>query len=117
MVVQLKVRLAEEWCDMPKIKDIIAAGGVLPALASGAMGKENRGFAAGLLPGLLYRDNYQDKEEERQKQEAEAAAAAQVAARGGMKKGGKVKKYAGGGSVSKRADGCAQRGKTRGKMI
>ena len=31
--------------------------------------------------------------------------------RGGMKKGGTVK------SVSKRADGCAQRGKTRGKMI
>ena len=35
----------------------------------------------------------------------------------GMKKGGKVKKMAAGGSVSKRADGCAQRGKTRGKMV
>lgn len=38
----------------------------------------------------------------------------------GMKKGGKVKKYAKGGSVSsasKRADGCAQRGKTRGRMV
>jgi hypothetical protein len=37
----------------------------------------------------------------------------------GMKKGGKVKKYASGGSVSsasKRADGIAQRGKTRGRM-
>ena len=30
----------------------------------------------------------------------------------GMKKGGKVKKYAKGGSI----DGCAQRGKTRGMM-
>ena len=39
------------------------------------------------------------------------------AAAPGMKKGGKVKKYAKGGSVSKRADGCAQRGKTRGKMV
>lgn len=29
----------------------------------------------------------------------------------GMKKGGKV------GSASKRADGCAQRGKTKGKMV
>ena len=29
----------------------------------------------------------------------------------GMKKGGKV------GSASKRADGCAQRGKTRGKIV
>jgi hypothetical protein len=33
-----------------------------------------------------------------------------------MKKGGAVKKYAAGGSVSSRADGIAQRGKTRGKM-
>ncbi len=34
----------------------------------------------------------------------------------GMKKGGAVKKMAAGGSASKRADGCAIRGKTRGKM-
>jgi len=34
-----------------------------------------------------------------------------------FKKGGKVKKMSSGGSTaSKRADGCAQRGKTRGKM-
>jgi hypothetical protein len=33
-----------------------------------------------------------------------------------MKKGGAIKKYAAGGSVSSRADGIAQRGKTRGKM-
>jgi hypothetical protein len=33
-----------------------------------------------------------------------------------MKKGGAVKKYASGGSVSSRADGIAQRGKTRGRM-
>lgn len=38
----------------------------------------------------------------------------------GMKKGGKVKKMASGGKVSSassRADGCAQRGKTRGRMV
>lgn len=35
----------------------------------------------------------------------------------GMKKGGKVKKMASGGSASSRADGCAQRGKTRGMML
>ena len=34
----------------------------------------------------------------------------------GYKKGGAVKKMANGGSVSSRADGIAQRGKTRGKM-
>lgn len=33
-----------------------------------------------------------------------------------FKKGGKIKKYAKGGSVSSRGDGCAQRGKTRGMM-
>jgi len=41
-------------------------------------------------------------------------------AREGMKKGGTVKKYASGGSVSsasKRADGIAQRGKTRGRVV
>ena len=40
-------------------------------------------------------------------------------AEAGMKYGGKVKKMAGGGmtkSASSRADGCAVRGKTRGKM-
>jgi hypothetical protein len=43
-----------------------------------------------------------------------------AAAEGGMKKGGKVKKMAKGGSVgsaSKRADGIASRGKTRGRMV
>jgi phage/plasmid-associated DNA primase len=38
----------------------------------------------------------------------------------GMKKGGAVKKMASGGKVSsasKRADGCAIRGKTKGRMI
>lgn len=34
-----------------------------------------------------------------------------------MKKGGTVKKFASGGSVSSRADGCCERGKTRGKMV
>jgi hypothetical protein len=34
-----------------------------------------------------------------------------------MKKGGKVKKMAAGGSVSKRADGCATKGKTKGRFV
>ena len=34
-----------------------------------------------------------------------------------MKKGGGVKKMAAGGSASSRADGIAQRGKTKGKML
>jgi archaeosine-15-forming tRNA-guanine transglycosylase len=38
----------------------------------------------------------------------------------GYKKGGKIKKMASGGKVSsasKRADGCATKGKTKGKML
>ena len=36
----------------------------------------------------------------------------------GMKKGGKVKKMAKGGSTtSKRADGCATKGKTKGRFV
>ena len=34
-----------------------------------------------------------------------------------MRRGGKVKKMASGGSASKRADGCAIKGKTKGKMV
>jgi len=34
-----------------------------------------------------------------------------------MKKGGMAKKMASGGSASKRADGIAQKGKTKGKML
>ena len=40
--------------------------------------------------------------------------------RGVFKRGGKVKKYAAGGSVSsasKRADGCATKGKTKGRFV
>jgi len=35
----------------------------------------------------------------------------------GMKSGGKAKKMASGGSASSRADGVAQKGKTKGKLI
>jgi hypothetical protein len=35
----------------------------------------------------------------------------------GMKKGGKVKKMAAGGSASRRGDGCATKGKTKGRFV
>jgi transcription initiation factor TFIIIB Brf1 subunit/transcription initiation factor TFIIB len=46
-----------------------------------------------------------------------AAREYELAVDSGYKKGGKVKKMATGGSASKRADGCAVKGKTRGKMV
>jgi hypothetical protein len=48
------------------------------------------------------------------------AGQAAMASMGGMKKGGAVKKMAKGGSVSsasKRADGCAVKGKTKGRFV
>ena len=83
------------------------------------------------IPGTRSLKKDEEEEKRRMAEEDAAMAAAQMDAtqgpikRGltaglGMKKGGKVKKMAKGGSVgsaSKRADGIAQRGKTRGKMV
>ena len=53
------------------------------------------------------------KDEEEEKRRMEEQAAAEQAAAQGMKKGGKVKMS----SASKRADGIATKGKTRGRMV
>jgi len=78
------------------LKDIAGSLGVLPRLAV----KE-------------YEDRKQDKMEAEEQLRAQEQAAAEQAAAQGMKKGGKVKMS----SASKRADGCATRGKTRGRMV
>ena len=75
----------------------------------------------GLIPRLLAnRDEKQSNALQRLMGENEALReqmAGSQDAPTGMKKGGKVKKMAAGGSASKRADGCAIKGKTRGKMV
>ena len=78
---------------MPKLSEILSSG------------------VMGIAPALLARDYMRDAAEDSDAA-AKAARAAQAgqAPQPGMKKGGKV------GSASKRADGIAQRGKTRGKM-
>jgi len=50
---------------------------------------------------------------------AAKAAAGDTSAEGttGMKRGGAVKKMAKGGTASKRADGCATKGKTKGRFV
>ena len=55
-------------------------------------------------------DKYQNEEEKRRMEEQ---AAAEQAAAQGMKKGGKVKMS----SASKRADGIAMKGKTKGRIV
>jgi hypothetical protein len=77
----------------------------------GGMGKAMRQGFGGVAPMMIARSGYENEEEERRAQEQ--AAAEQAAAQGGMKKGGTVKLS----SASKRADGCASRGKTRGRMV
>lgn len=56
------------------------------------------------------------KEQDKKKPDSAQAKINKVTNYGGYKKGGCVK-MAKGGSASSRADGCAQRGKTRGKMV
>ncbi len=70
----------------------------------GAMGKLiGKGFG-GILPALIARSAQKDAAEE----ERQAAIAASAQGKP-MKKGGMT--------ASKRADGCATKGKTRGKMV
>ena len=90
---------------MPKLDDLSALGGVIPMIAANAGDKA--GYALGLIPGLAYQNRERKKENE--------------AGGSGMKKGGKTKakKMAGGGQTGYRkvADGCATKGKTRGRMV
>ena len=95
------------------LKDMMKAGAL--GLGTSLVAK-NPDFLRGL--GLVggYAANKLEDREEKKRREAEAAAAGMVPAQGGaapmpMKKGGKVS------SASKRADGCAIKGKTRGRMV
>ena len=76
----------------------------------GGMGKAMRQGFGGIAPMMIARSGYENEEEERQAQEQ---AAAEQAAAQGMKKGGKVKMS----SASKRADGIAMKGKTKGRIV
>jgi hypothetical protein len=76
---------------------------------------------AGYVPRNQYRDSGHeavDKGDEmiRRDKSMSAYSPRRNEAGNAMKHGGQVKKMASGGSASSRADGIAQRGKTRGKM-
>ena len=93
-----------------KIEDVSPLAAMISG--KGGMGKAMRQGFGGIAPMMIARSGYKDEEEERRAQE-QAAAEQAAAAQGNMKKGGKVKMS----SASKRADGCAMRGKTKGKMV
>jgi hypothetical protein len=92
------------------LKDIAKSGmlGIAPAVIADNPKLLN---AFGLV-GNIAANKLEDREEKKRR-EAEMAAGVQPqgAAPMPMKKGGKVS------SASKRADGCAIKGKTRGKMV
>ena len=96
-------------------KDVLGTLSPLFGMLSGhgAFGKND----LGILPALARR-------ERKRRADGSEMTEAEEAAEGGapptMRRGGKVKKKASGGSVSsasKRADGCAVKGKTRGKFV
>lgn len=74
---------------------------------------------ASSLPGVLM--GAKTREEKRREREEESEDNRSVGGpKSTMRKGGKVKKMAKGGSVSsasKRADGCATKGKTKGRFV
>ena len=84
-----------------EIGDVSPLAGMISG--KGLMGELAAKGAMGLLPRAIAKDAYSDEEEEKRKRQAAGISS--------MKKGGKVS------SASKRADGCAIKGKTRGKMV
>lgn len=85
----------QTYADMPRGEKVLSEAG------------EESGFRRNPETGDLYRDVLGNRPTRNMDPGYSA----------GMKKGGTVKKMATGGSVSKRADGCATKGKTRGRMI
>jgi hypothetical protein len=93
----------------PKAADDMKAGMPMPRFGARAM--RPGGMAKG---GKVHADAAMDKKLIRK----EIARAEKMEDKAeGMKKGGYVKEMAAGGSASKRADGVATHGKTKGKFI
>ena len=120
--------MAKDYSYKDAMEAALEAG--MMGMGGGMGGQAGRALARGAAG--LSRDRFPEDMEELQPprmmdrmMDTEAGKAARAYGRAykeglGMKKGGKVKGYKAGGSVSsasKRADGCAVRGKTKGRMI
>ena len=120
-VAQLEVKLKEGWCDMGMFKKVLNAVSPVASVInkSGPVAKmlgmekkkgikmPGRGTMGSMMASLANDPKAQNALEQGKARVAPVKAA-------GMKKGGKVKS---GSSASKRADGCAVKGKTRGRMV
>jgi hypothetical protein len=112
----------EGWCEM-KFYDVSPLAAMITG--QGAMGKAMQQGFGGMIPAAIARSGAKSREEEeREKRAADASTtgvSTQVPSVSAMKRGGAVKKQAkktsAKSSASKRADGCATKGKTRGRMV
>jgi len=105
MVVQLKVKLAEGWCDMGFGKGSGSVTAEPGGGSSGGSGMMGRLMSNMQSAGVDMTGGAAPDEETKQRLRELGIEV--------YKKGGKVKMS----SASKRADGCATKGKTRGKMV
>lgn len=91
------------------LKDDLGGFAPFAGLIPQAIMHKSESGLMGALPALL------DPDKDKKKTSGDKTLAPD-----GLKRGGKVKKMAKGGSVSsasKRADGCATKGKTKGKFV
>jgi len=86
-------------------------GKMVPSFAADGVGKMAKGGMA------KFEKSGKDVEKKGMKEGSKADMALDKKQMMGMKKGGGVKKMAAGGSASSRADGIAQQGKTKGKLL
>lgn len=108
---------------MSKEKDLM--GSLSPAYGmmsgQGAFGKLADSGLGGIIPSLMaQRRRKKDGTEMTAAEEAAASPKEEESSSTAMRKGGKVKKYKSGGTVSsasKRADGIAVKGKTKGRFV
>ena len=84
------------------------------ATGKGAMGKLMAQGVGGVIPAAIARDAIRQRAAEEAAKNAKAASVGNVGAVGSAAAPRAMKN---GGSASSRADGCAVRGKTKGKMV
>ena len=138
------VKLKEGWCSMGMFKKALNAVSPVASVinksgpVASMLGMKKKGTAMPNMSGKATVANLMEDEKVRNALQAGQARVAPVKAAGMSKggathkmpdgsrmkgashkmgHGGRVKKMSHGGSASKRADGCAVKGKTRGKMV
>ena len=129
-VAQLEVKLKEGWFDMGMFKKVLNAVSPIASVinksgpVASLLGMKKKGSTGtkGGFGNMAMGSGVVDMVKKAQGQNALQEGQARIAPKK-MRKGGKVKKMAYGGKVksgssaSRRADGCAVKGKTRGRIV